>query len=235
MAAYMRADVNTRPPLHSTMESSHREAVMPPASALCIFIINQDFVARHLAAAALFEALPGARIFLFEHAQEAYAQAQTPHLIVLDLEQSGLVGLEGVGRIKARFASAALVVLSDNATVHHAVETIAMGAADYLVKPVKWPQVAARACLSLPSLALSPTVTPPSSPQTPTSPSAAGLPDETKNIIKPLWQQEKHYIEQALSVFHGAIGRAAAALQISPSTIYRKQQEWLKHETHPSA
>lgn len=44
--------------------------------------------------------------------------------------------------------------------------------------------------------------------------------------ILPLWQQEKRIIEDALSRFGGNIGKAAAALEISPSTIYRKKQAW---------
>ncbi len=44
--------------------------------------------------------------------------------------------------------------------------------------------------------------------------------------IEPMWQQEKRIIEQALSRYRGNIAMAAAALEISPSTIYRKRQHW---------
>ncbi len=44
----------------------------------------------------------------------------------------------------------------------------------------------------------------------------------------PLWQQERRIIEAALNAFGGNIARAAAALEISPSTIYRKQQSWVQ-------
>ncbi|GGE91464.1 sigma-54-dependent Fis family transcriptional regulator [Stappia taiwanensis] len=44
--------------------------------------------------------------------------------------------------------------------------------------------------------------------------------------IEPLWAQEKRIIEQALAAFDGNIAKAAAALEISPSTIYRKRQSW---------
>jgi two-component system repressor protein LuxO len=46
------------------------------------------------------------------------------------------------------------------------------------------------------------------------------------SAILPFWQQERAIIEGALAVFAGNVGRAAAALEISPSTIYRKRQEW---------
>ena len=50
-------------------------------------------------------------------------------------------------------------------------------------------------------------------------PSAAGG-------IVPYWQEERRIIETALAAFGGNISRAAAALEISPSTIYRKRQAW---------
>lgn len=43
----------------------------------------------------------------------------------------------------------------------------------------------------------------------------------------PFWQQEQSIIEAAVQRYDGNISRAAAALEISPSTIYRKRQSWL--------
>lgn len=42
--------------------------------------------------------------------------------------------------------------------------------------------------------------------------------------ILPMWMQEERIIEEALAAFGGNIGRAAAALEINPSTIYRRRQ-----------
>ncbi len=44
--------------------------------------------------------------------------------------------------------------------------------------------------------------------------------------VKPYWRQEQHIIEAALDAFGGNIARAAAALELSPSTLYRKRQSW---------
>jgi two-component system repressor protein LuxO len=44
--------------------------------------------------------------------------------------------------------------------------------------------------------------------------------------VVPLWQVERDAIEAAIARFDGNIPRAAAALEISPSTIYRKRQAW---------
>ena len=42
--------------------------------------------------------------------------------------------------------------------------------------------------------------------------------------IRPLWLVEKEVIEQAIASCDGNIPKAAALLEISPSTIYRKKQ-----------
>jgi two-component system repressor protein LuxO len=57
------------------------------------------------------------------------------------------------------------------------------------------------------------------SPQSKQSPSTDGE-------ITPLWQIEKHAIEYAIERCDGNIPKAAAMLEISPSTIYRKKMSW---------
>jgi two-component system repressor protein LuxO len=49
---------------------------------------------------------------------------------------------------------------------------------------------------------------------------------EGRRAILPMWQQEQKIIEDAIAAFSGNISMAAAALEISPSTIYRKRQGW---------
>ncbi|NOI68485.1 quorum-sensing sigma-54 dependent transcriptional regulator LuxO [Vibrio sp. 99-8-1] len=44
--------------------------------------------------------------------------------------------------------------------------------------------------------------------------------------IAPLWQVEKRTIEQAIEACGGNIPKAANALEVSPSTLYRKIQSW---------
>ncbi len=48
--------------------------------------------------------------------------------------------------------------------------------------------------------------------------------------IAPYWRQERLIIEAALAACGGNIARAAAALELSPSTIYRKRQAWLERK-----
>ena len=57
-------------------------------------------------------------------------------------------------------------------------------------------------------------------------------PSETSQVdpyggVKPLWQVEKEAIEAAIETCGGNIPKAAALLEVSPSTIYRKRSVWL--------
>jgi two-component system repressor protein LuxO len=52
------------------------------------------------------------------------------------------------------------------------------------------------------------------------------LPRADSPSIDPYWLQEQRIIEQALAAFDGNAQKAAAALEIAPSTIYRKMQSW---------
>ncbi|MGH7093082.1 MAG: sigma-54-dependent transcriptional regulator [Stellaceae bacterium] len=53
--------------------------------------------------------------------------------------------------------------------------------------------------------------------------------------IKPLWLIEKEAIEAALAQCGGNVPRAAALLEINPSTIYRRKAEWEKDRLPSSA
>ena len=55
----------------------------------------------------------------------------------------------------------------------------------------------------------------------------AGEPGRT-GAVKPLWQIEKEAIEEALALCGGNVPRAAALLEVNPSTIYRRKAEWDK-------
>jgi two-component system repressor protein LuxO len=58
----------------------------------------------------------------------------------------------------------------------------------------------------------------------------AGSPDTITSIsaeeVRPLWQLEKEIIERTIEICDGNIPKAAALLEISASTIYRKKQAW---------
>jgi two-component system repressor protein LuxO len=47
-----------------------------------------------------------------------------------------------------------------------------------------------------------------------------------RDLVLPMWRQEQKIIEEAIQTFAGNVALAAAALELSPSTIYRKRQAW---------
>ena len=51
-------------------------------------------------------------------------------------------------------------------------------------------------------------------------------PPEGAQGVKPLWLVEKEAIEAALAACDGSVPKAAALLEVSPSTLYRKLQAW---------
>jgi two-component system repressor protein LuxO len=54
---------------------------------------------------------------------------------------------------------------------------------------------------------------------------AADAPEED-GAVQPLWRVEKDMIQKALRLTGDDVPRAALMLEISPSTIYRKLQQW---------
>lgn len=59
----------------------------------------------------------------------------------------------------------------------------------------------------------------------------ADRPVECSLAIQPLWKTERQAIELAIAHCDGNITKAAGLLEVSPSTIYRKMQQWQKD--HP--
>lgn len=57
------------------------------------------------------------------------------------------------------------------------------------------------------------------------------LPRVDSPSIAPFWKQEQKIIEDALKAFDGNTQKAAAALEVAPSTIYRKLQSWTRGRT----
>lgn len=51
------------------------------------------------------------------------------------------------------------------------------------------------------------------------------LPNNVESI-RPLWEVERQIIERSIELCGGNIPKAAALLELSPSTIYRKRQNW---------
>lgn len=66
------------------------------------------------------------------------------------------------------------------------------------------------------------------------SSSRARVSSDTGTIL-PMWRQEQRIIEDAITRCNGNIALAAQALELSPSTIYRKRQAWAELEARQGA
>jgi two-component system repressor protein LuxO len=56
-----------------------------------------------------------------------------------------------------------------------------------------------------------------------------------RETVRPLWLVEKEAIEAALAACGGNVPRAAALLEVNPSTIYRRKSEWEKERLASTA
>ena len=137
--------------------------------------------------------------------------ANRPDLIILDMADRQSV--EFVECLKTCFQSP-IIVLSDRPSMAMAVNVMRAGGCDFFPNPVSISALVER----LKTLFFEPPLTPLQAMNTPAS--------STINMITPFAEQERQIIENALGVYHGNITQAAEALQISPSTIYRKKQSW---------
>jgi DNA-binding NtrC family response regulator len=142
---------------------------------------------------------------------------------------------DAVARLAKSAGAAIVVILSADASVSAALAAMRAGAHDCVAKPVTSAALAERltslamrhgrgfALRSTPAQPDTGRVGPGPAPQASPARGPQGANDVT---ILPMWRQEQQIIEQAIASFSGNVALAAAALQVSPSTIYRKRQAW---------
>ena len=145
------------------------------------------------------------------NAPEETFTTNRPDLIILDMADKQ--NIEFVECLKTCFQSP-IIVLSDRPSMAIAVNVMRAGGCDFFPKPVSKSALLDR----LKTLLIE---TPPTNLQ---AVSALSVP--STHMVTPFAEQERQIIEDALGVFQGNIAQAAEALQISPSTIYRKKQDW---------
>lgn len=133
-----------------------------------------------------------------------------PGVLLIDVETVG--SDRTITALKQRFG-VAVIAISSRPSMANAVKTMRAGANDFFPKPASVKAIAE----SLKSLMVryGPGLT-----------HGDTLDMFGSTPIPPFWQQERQIIEHALGACNGNISKAAAALQISPSTIYRKKQDW---------
>jgi len=192
------------------------------------YLSEQPFEVTHVASVA------DARVYLSKF---------TPDIVLLDLELPDGSGLDILKRLIHEGRELQVIIMADHDSSDLAVEAVAAGAFDFLTKPFN----AARLLVTMANankhqlmnrrLKTFTEILPRSLEQQlaagvhQSSPvfSARASNDEglsSAASIEPLWIIERRAIENVIAAFDGHVNKAAAALEVAPSTIYRKMQSW---------
>lgn len=148
--------------------------------------------------------------------------------VLLDLRLPDMDGLDVLKHIRAREFQVAVVVITADGSLNRAVEAMREGALDFLVKPFNADRLLITLGNVLERRRLNSMLE---------SLSGHGGPGESGGNgsdpkVLPLHVTERNAIEQAIRACDGNIVRAAALLEISASTVYRKLAHW--HEAPPN-
>lgn len=138
--------------------------------------------------------------------------------VLLDLRLPDMDGLDVLKHIRAREFQVAVVVITADGSLNRAVEAMREGALDFLVKPFNADRLLITLGNVLERRRLNSMVESLSS--------HAGAENGGAPQILPLHVTERNAIEQAIRACDGNVVRAAALLEISASTIYRKLAHW---------
>jgi DNA-binding NtrC family response regulator len=196
------------------------------------FLLIDDDPAEATELAAAIEARIGlAQVSIAANGRQAVdiLRSRPTEVLLIDvaslLDLSPLAG-EAVSRL-VKFAEEALVVALSNAvSVSAAVEVMRAGAHDCISRPISPEALIQR----LTGLAQRYGKGPLPGVAAPRPADLLGGDSPGRRLprqpILPLWKQEQRIIEEAIASFSGNVALAAAALELSPSTIYRKRQAW---------
>ena len=142
--------------------------------------------------------------------------------VLLDLRLPDMDGLDVLKRIRSREFPVAVVVITADGSLNRAVEAMREGALDFLVKPFNADRLLITLGNVLERQRLNSMVESLSGHAGPDNHGENGNPSK----IVPLHVTERNAIEQAIRACDGNVVRAAALLEISASTIYRKLAHW---------
>jgi DNA-binding NtrC family response regulator len=153
-------------------------------------------------------------------------------VLLLDLPSLGDLSSDtelAVARLVKLCPAALVIAISDGSSVSTAMAAMRAGAHDHLSRPLLGPAFAARVheIADRHGKAGVLTIETEAGP----GPEAARhgdppAPSARPAAVLPMWRQEQRIIEEAIESFGGNIALAAQALELSPSTIYRKRQAW---------
>lgn len=159
--------------------------------------------------------------------------------VLADLEAISDLGAapdERIGKLARAASGALLVVLSEDAGISVALAAMRAGAHDCIGKAIAGDaltkligELARRhgktRCLTRNC----------PEPETATIVEMPPSIPNMRDLVMPMWRQEQRIIEDAIQQFAGNVALAAAALELSPSTIYRKRQAWAEMDVKRTA
>lgn len=209
-------------------EASVTEAAIP---ARLLLIETQGAIGAGLDAslAAEFAAMPATVMLESGRPAVELMRGTAFDIVIAEIEALTDLGArieERIARLARAASGSLLLVLSEDGSVSAAMSAMRAGAHDCVCRSPDGATLAQR----LAELArrhgkahlLRRSGEPsPSAPESP-APSIPGM----RDLVLPMWRQEQRIIEDAIQSFAGNIALAAAALELSPSTIYRKRQAW---------
>jgi DNA-binding NtrC family response regulator len=166
---------------------------------------------------------------------EAIEQLRAGAVDVILLDLPSLSDLSGdteiaVARVVKLCPTALVIAISDGASVSTAMAAMRAGAHDHLSRPLGGLAFAGRVQEIAERHGKSRVLT--IEGEAERRPDAQANSDERatvgtgRTMVLPMWRQEQRIIEEAIQSFGGNIALAAQALELSPSTIYRKRQAW---------
>jgi DNA-binding NtrC family response regulator len=143
---------------------------------------------------------------------------------------------ERISRLARASSGALIIVLSDDAGISISLAAMRAGAHDCIGKAISGPALTRligelgrrhgkSRCITR--------STPPAEIMPPPDPTPE-IP-VMRDLVMPMWRQEQRIIEDAIRQFAGNVALAAAALELSPSTIYRKRQAWAEMDKSGAA
>jgi DNA-binding NtrC family response regulator len=165
---------------------------------------------------------------------EAIEQLRAGVVDVILLDLPSLTDLSSdieaaVGRLVKLCPAALVIAISDGTSVTTAMAAMRAGAHDHLSRPLVGVAFAERIHEIAERhgkagvLTIETGVPAGTEPVNRPDPSTPG---PRPAAVLPMWRQEQRIIEEAIASFGGNIALAAQALELSPSTIYRKRQAW---------
>lgn len=217
--------------LHSGQETKH------DAEIVRILLVDQDVAAGPLLSIGIRPVLRQIPVIMqVATGGEAIEQLRAGIVDVILLDLMSLADLStdadiAVARLVKVSPAALVIAISDDSSVSAAMAAMRAGAHDHLCRPLGGRAFAERLQELAERHRKSRLLATEGGMAAPIEVPVA----RSRAEVLPMWRQEQRIIEEAIESFGGNIALAAQALELSPSTIYRKRQAWAEMDGNRGA